>query len=99
MDPPGFLRSLQARGLDRAYCRECVHFAHEKERGGSICLEYGVVIFLYSTCDDFIRRVGSDSPVVSGEEITKRFPLGLEDLTKQPHLETQRAPQEPSESG
>ena len=82
MIPPGFVRFYDEKGPNRPHCRECIHYANEKFTIRGICWEYGAYVSLYSSCQTFERRVGSDTPIVD-EAVTKashRF--GLIDLVK-----------------
>lgn len=82
MIPPGFVRFYDEKGLNRPYCRECIHYADEKFTMRGICWEYGAYVSLYSSCRSFERRVGSNAPIVGEGDIRVSYRLGLRDLTK-----------------
>jgi len=81
MNPPGFVRFWEGKGLHRPYCFECEHFATEKGTSRGLCWEYGAHVSLYSSCNSFERRVGSDSPIVDEAQIRMSRRFGLADLT------------------
>lgn len=55
----------------------CAHVADfEREM---ICMKYGAYVLLYSSCGSF-ERAERGQPVVSEEEVERKFGLGLVDL-------------------
>ena len=82
MPPPGFVRFYAEKGLNKPYCRECVHYADEKFSMRGICWEYGAYVSLYSSCQTFERRVGADAPIMDEVVIRATFSSGLRDLAR-----------------
>ena len=82
MTPPSFVRFYDEKGLNKPCCRECVHYADEMFTARGICWEYGAYVSLYSSCQTFERRVGSDTPIVDEALIKASFRSGLNDLAK-----------------
>ncbi len=82
MLPPAFVRYWEGKGLQRPYCFECVHFAHELFTARGICWEYGAYVSLYSSCETFVRRMGSSPPIVNENLIKTSHRSGLADLVK-----------------
>ena len=82
MIPPGFVRFWEGEGLQRPYCFECVHFATEWGTSKGLCWEYGAYVSLYSSCQTFERRVGSDAPIMDGAMVNANFRFGLNDLVR-----------------
>jgi hypothetical protein len=82
MLPPGFVKYWDGKGLHRPYCWECIHFADERFTMRGICWEFGAYVSLYSSCKDFVRRVMSDTPIVTQDDIKISHRLGLNDLVK-----------------
>jgi hypothetical protein len=80
MLPPGFVRHLEGKGLQRPYCFECVRFALEWGTSRGLCWEYGAYVSLYSSCKSFERRVGSSTPIVNADEIGVRYRFGMKEL-------------------
>lgn len=79
--PPSFVRFWNGIGLQQPYCFECVHFATEWGISRGLCWEYGAYVSLYSSCKDFIRRIGSSAPIVDEKEIKVSHRFGLGDLS------------------
>ena len=82
MIPHGFVRFYDEKGLNKPYCRECVHYADEMFTMRGICWEYGAYVSLYSSCRTFERRVGSDTPIMDEASVRTSFRFGLNDLVK-----------------
>ena len=82
MIPHGFVRFYDEKGLNKPYCRECVHYADEMFTMRGICWEYGAYVSLYSSCRTFERRVGSDTPVMDEASIKASIRFGLKDIVK-----------------
>ena len=82
MLPPGFVRYWDGKGLHRPYCWECIHFANEKFTMRGLCWEYGAYVSLYSSCESFVRRENSTTPIVHESMIRVSHRLGLNDLVK-----------------
>ena len=82
MLPPGFVRYWGGNGLHRPYCWECLHFATEMFTSRGICWEYGAYVSLYSSCENFVRRENSTTPIVDENMIKVSHRLGLRDLVK-----------------
>ena len=82
MNPPGFVRYWDGKGVQRPYCRECVHYADEMFTMRGFCCEYGAYVSLYSSCGAFERRVGSGTPIVDEGMIKGSHTSGPEDLVK-----------------
>lgn len=80
MLPPGFVRHWEGNGLQRPYCFECIHFAHEMFTARGICWEYGAYVSLYSSCAAFEKRTNSSTPIVDEDQIRVRHRSGLRDL-------------------
>lgn len=82
MLPPDFVEYWEGKGLQRPYCSECIHFAHEMFTARGICWEYGAYVSLYSSCKTFEMRVGSSPPIVDESLINAIHRAGLADLVK-----------------
>ena len=80
MHPPDFMRHWEGTGLQRPYCFECIHFAHEMFTARGICWEYGAYVSLYSSCKSFGRRTSSSTPIVDEDQIRLSHKSGLKDL-------------------
>jgi hypothetical protein len=78
--PPGFVKYWEGVGLQRPYCFECTHFAHEMFTSKGICWEFGVYVSLYSSCNTFERRMNESTPIVDEDQIKVRHGSGLKDL-------------------
>ena len=82
MLPPGFGRHWEGTGLQRPYCFECIRFALEWGTSRGLCREYGSYISLYSSCESFVRRENSTTPIVDEGMIRVSHRLGLYDLAR-----------------
>jgi hypothetical protein len=82
MLPPGFVKYWDGKGLHRPYCWECMHFATEKGTSRGLCWKYGAYVSLYSSCESFVRRENSTTPIVDEDMIRMSHRLGLYDLAK-----------------
>ena len=82
MLPPGFVRHWEGTGLQRPYCFECVHFATEWGTSRGMCWQYGAYVSLYSSCENFHRRVGSSTPILDADQVKMTYRFGLDDLAK-----------------
>ena len=82
MNPPGFVQYWDGKGVQRPYCRECVRYVDEKFTMRGICWEYGAYVSLYSSCENFARRVGSDTLIVDEGMVRVSHRFGLVDLVK-----------------
>ncbi|MDG6913200.1 MAG: hypothetical protein JRN35_09010 [Nitrososphaerota archaeon] len=78
--PPGFVRYWEGKGLQRPYCFECLHFAHEKFTARGICWEYGAYVSLHSSCAAFEKKTNSSTPILDEGQIRVSHPSGLKDL-------------------
>lgn len=54
----------------------------EKFTMRGICWEYGAYVSLYSSCENFARRVGSDTLIVDEGMVRVSHRFGLVDLVK-----------------
>ena len=82
MIPPGFVRHYDEKGLNKPYCRECVHYADEMFTMRGICWEFGAYVSLYSSSSRFERRMGSNAPILDESQIRVSYRFGLADLTR-----------------
>lgn len=80
--PPFFVKHLEVKKLNPPYCWACIHFANDKDGMQSVCMRFGAVVFLSSSCGEFERRVAAGILVVGEFEIREKFRWGLDDLTK-----------------
>ena len=82
MLPPGFVRHWEGKGVQRPICSECIRFALEWVTSRGLCWEYGAYVSLYSSCEKFERRVGSNAPILDEAQIRSSYRLGLGDLVR-----------------
>ena len=59
-----------------------MNFANEKFTMRGLCWEYGAYVSLYSSCESFVRRENSATPIVDEDMIRMSHRLGLYDLAK-----------------
>ncbi len=81
MIPPDFIQTYQGKGLDPGYCDWCVYVANVKGLE-LVCMKHGALVNLYSHGRDYRKRLGSDTPIVTRNQVEERYPFGLSDFRK-----------------